>query len=61
MSASTTFWWCLEHHCVEQDGGCGSTSRIGPYDSRADAAKAIERTRARAAEQAARDEADERD
>ena len=61
MSTSSTFWWCLEHHRVEQDGGCGSTSRIGPYDSQAEAAKAVERTRARAAEQEARDKADGKD
>lgn len=60
MSAQT-YWWCLEHKRVEQDGGCGSTSRIGPYDSEQDAAKALERTRARAAEQEAKDRADGKD
>jgi hypothetical protein len=50
-----TWWWCLEHKQVEKDFGCGSTTRIGPYDTREDAAQAIERTRDRAAEQEARD------
>jgi hypothetical protein len=56
-----TYWWCLEHKRVERDGGCGSTSRIGPYESEQQAASAPERVRARAAEQAARDKADEKD
>jgi len=60
MSASSTYWWCLEHHRVEQDGGCGSTSRVGPYDTEQQAASAPERMRARAAEQDAKDEADDR-
>jgi hypothetical protein len=57
MSAKT-YWWCLEHKRVETNGGCGSTTRIGPYDSADEAAKAVERTRARAAEQDAKDRED---
>jgi len=59
MSTSTTYWWCLEHKRVEENGGCGSTTRIGPYDSAPEAAKAPERTRARAAEQDARDKTED--
>ena len=56
-----TYWWCLEHKRVEENGGCGGTTRIGPYDSAQDAAKAPERTRARAAEQEARDKREGKD
>ena len=59
--ASPTWWWCLEHKRVEQGFGCGGTTRIGPYDSEQEAAKAPERTRVRAAEQEARDKADRKD
>ena len=55
------WWWCLDHKRVEQDAGCGSTTRLGPYDSEQQAATAIARTRARTAEQDARDEADQKE
>lgn len=54
------FFWCLEHKCVEQEFGCGSTSRIGPYDTEAEAASALSRTRQRGAEQEARDAREEK-
>lgn len=54
------WFWCLDHKRVETDLGCGSTSRIGPYDSAQEAAGAVERTRQRAAEQDARDKGDEK-
>lgn len=54
------WFWCLEHKCVEQDFGCGSTTRIGPYATPTEAATALQRTRKREAEQQARDEADEK-
>ncbi len=55
-----TWFWCLDHKRVEQDAGCGSTSRIGPYATPADAATALERTREREGEQEARDAAEEK-
>lgn len=54
------YYWCLEHRCVEQDLGCGSTSRIGPYPTQAEAANALSRVKQRETEQVARDEADEK-
>ncbi|MFA5939860.1 MAG: hypothetical protein WC809_10945 [Sinimarinibacterium sp.] len=54
-----TWWWCLEHKRTEQDEGCRSANRLGPYDSEQQAATAIERTRARSAEQDARDKAED--
>jgi hypothetical protein len=59
--AAPTWWWCLEHRKVEKDFGCGSSTRVGPYDTEQEAANAPERTRARAAEQESRDKADQKD
>lgn len=54
------FWWCLEHKAVEQGLGCGSSSRIGPYDTQQQAASALERVHQREDEQAAKDQAIEK-
>ncbi len=54
------YYWCLEHSQVEESIGCGSTTRIGPYATVAEAATALERTRKRKAEQEKRDAEDER-
>lgn len=53
------WWWCLKHKRVEQDAGCGSLTRLGPYDSAARAATALERVRARGDAQDARDQRDD--
>ena len=50
-----SYFWCLDHKKVEEDFGCGSTTRIGPYESAAEASTALQRTRKRAAEQNAKD------
>jgi len=54
-----TYWYCQEHSTVEQFDGCGSHRRIGPFDSAAEAAKALdtiaERNRRYDAEDAAWD------
>lgn len=56
-----SFWWCLTHSRVEgsaqDDAGCANMDRLGPYDTREQAEEALARTRARTAEQDARDEA----
>ncbi len=54
------YYWCLEHNKVEESLGCGSTTRIGPFATAAEAAGALERARKRKAEQEARDAEDER-
>ena len=58
-----SFWWCLTHGAVEgssnEDSGCRNTDRLGPYDSREQAATALERARARTAANEARDEAED--
>ena len=50
-----SFWWCLNHKSVEQGLGCGSTSRIGPYDTQQQAASALERVGKREKEQEEKD------
>lgn len=54
------WFWCLDHKCVEKDFGCGSTSRIGPYATQAEAEAALERTRKREGEQKERDASEEK-
>jgi hypothetical protein len=41
------YWYCLNHHRVEPDDGCANSSRLGPYDSREEAARALERVEER--------------
>lgn len=51
------WWWCLEHKQVEEGLGCGSTTRVGPYDSPDRAATALERIGKRETEQQDKDKA----
>ncbi|WP_435769453.1 hypothetical protein [Nocardioides sp. SYSU DS0651] len=37
------FWFCLKHHAVEGDAGCPSKDRLGPYETEAEAARALEK------------------
>ena len=53
----SSWWWCLEHKQVEESLGCGSTTRIGPYDSPEKAATALERIGKREVEQDEKDKA----
>jgi hypothetical protein len=55
-----SYWWCLEHKSVEEGLGCGSTSRIGPYDSKEQAATALERVKKREVEQTEKDKEEEK-
>ena len=55
-----SFWWCLEHKAVEQGLGCGSTTRLGPYDSSERAASALKRIGEREVEQQGKDKAEEK-
>ena len=54
------YYWCLDHKQVEESVGCGSTTRIGPFATPAEASTALERTLKRKAEQEKRDAEDER-
>ena len=58
-----SFWWCLTHGAVEgstaDNSGCANMDRLGPYAGHDQAATALERARARTAEQDHRDRADD--
>lgn len=58
-----SFWWCLTHGEVEgsatDDSGCANMDRLGPYTSQEQAASALDRARARTADNDARDEAED--
>jgi hypothetical protein len=41
------YYYCLKHHAVEDPDGCGTSNRLGPYDTRDDAERALERVRER--------------
>ena len=49
------FWWCIDHKKVEEGLGCGSSTRIGPYDSADQAATALDRVHQREEEQDLKD------
>ncbi len=38
-----TYWFCLEHHRVEGEDGCRSADRLGPYATRAEAERALDK------------------
>jgi hypothetical protein len=37
------WYWCLEHKAVEGLDGCAPSDRLGPYDSREEASRALEK------------------
>lgn len=37
------YWFCLKHHSVEGDEGCPNKDRLGPYESQAEAARALDK------------------
>lgn len=39
---SDKYYYCLNHQSVEGEDGCKASDRMGPYDSRAEASRAIE-------------------
>jgi hypothetical protein len=41
------FWFCLKHDAVEPDGGCGPADRLGPYPTREEAERALEKVKER--------------
>ena len=45
--AQGDWYYCLDHHTVEPYEACKSETRLGPYPTAADAAKALEKVAAR--------------
>ncbi|MFY0409625.1 hypothetical protein [Solicola sp. PLA-1-18] len=39
---SEQHFFCLKHHTVEGKDGCKAADRMGPYDSEAEASRALE-------------------
>ncbi len=37
------YYFCLKHHAVEGEDGCRAADRLGPYDSEADASRALDK------------------
>lgn len=56
------WYYCLTHNAVESaDDACPAIDRLGPYNTPAEAANALEKVRERNEEWDAEDEADEDD
>ena len=51
------FFWCTDHHTVEEGPGCRAEVRLGPYPTRYAAEKALESVAERNARLDAEDEA----
>jgi hypothetical protein len=41
------YWFCLKHHTVEGPEGCPNKDRLGPYASRGEAERALEKVEQR--------------
>lgn len=54
-----SFWWCLRHGRVEDEAGCAHADRLGPYETREQAAGALEAARARTQARDAQDAAED--
>ena len=37
------YWYCVKHHAVEDPDGCAPIDRLGPFDTRAEAERALEK------------------
>lgn len=42
-----SYFFCLKHHTVEGEDGCRAKDRLGPYDTEAEAARALEKVEER--------------
>ncbi|WP_370619039.1 hypothetical protein [Mumia sp. Pv 4-285] len=40
--ADGKFYYCIKHHAVEGEEGCKAIDRLGPYDTREEAERALE-------------------
>jgi hypothetical protein len=41
------YWYCLKHHAVEPREGCKNADRLGPYPTREEASRALEKVQQR--------------
>jgi hypothetical protein len=47
MNEGQRWWFCLKHNTVESDESCPGKDRLGPYNTRDEAAHALETVRKR--------------
>ena len=47
MSDDGGYWFCLTHHTVEGPEGCPNKDRLGPYETQAEAARALDKVEER--------------
>ena len=40
--AGGPWFWCMKHQAVEPKDGCAERHRLGPYETREEAARAVE-------------------
>lgn len=59
--AQGPWYFCLKHRTVEDRGGCAERHRLGPFDSREEAADALQTVADRNEQADAADRAWERD
>jgi hypothetical protein len=50
MEGERRWWFCLKHNTVEPEAGCRGKDRLGPYQTREEAARALEIARRRTEE-----------
>ncbi len=43
MATEQAWYFCLVHHTVEPEAGCPNKDRLGPYESQAEAATALDK------------------
>jgi hypothetical protein len=41
------YWYCVKHHAVEGPDGCPPIDRLGPYETEAEAERALEKVKER--------------
>ncbi|CAN5566784.1 MAG: hypothetical protein H0V23_01315 [Nocardioidaceae bacterium] len=44
---SENYYFCLNHHSVETEAGCKAADRLGPYGTKAEASRALEKVEER--------------
>jgi hypothetical protein len=47
MDTQQRWYYCLRHGTVEPEDGCAAKDRLGPYPTREEAARALEKVRER--------------
>ncbi len=43
MSDAPEYWYCIKHDRVEGRDGCPNKDRLGPYETEAEAGRALEK------------------